>query len=150
MLNHISLMGRFTAAPDLRHTANSTPVASFTLAVERDYQTGGKEKQTDFINCVAWRSTAEFISKYFNKGSMAAVSGRVQVRSYEDKVGNKRTATEVVVENIYFAGEKKASDTPRPYGDQYAPEPGKVSDAGDYAAQSSFYEMPGDDGDLPF
>ena len=107
MLNHITIMGRFTRDPELRHTNSGTPVASFALAVDRDFKSENGEKQTDFIDCVAWRSTAEFANKYFAKGSMAVVSGRLQIRNYTDKDGNKRKAAEIVAENIYFAETKK-------------------------------------------
>lgn len=109
MLNFIALMGRLTRDPELRHTAQGTPVVTFTLAVDRDYQSGGSEKQTDFIDCVGWRSTAEFISKYFHKGSMAVVSGRLQMRPWTDRNDNKRISAEVVVDNVYFGDSKKAS-----------------------------------------
>lgn len=107
MLNHITLMGRMTHDPELRYTPQNTPVVSFSLAVERDYQPGGAEKQTDFIDCVAWRKTAEFVSKYFQKGSMAVISGRLQIRDWTDKAGNKRTTAEVVADNVYFADSKR-------------------------------------------
>ena len=103
MLNHIVLMGRLTRDPELRKTQQGVAVASFTLAVNRDYGKDG----TDFIDCVAWRSTGEFVSKYFKKGQTAAVSGRLQIRDYTDKDENKRRAAEVVVENIYFTDSKK-------------------------------------------
>lgn len=112
MLNRICIMGRLTAAPELRYTQSNTPVASFTLAVDRDYQQGGSERQTDFIPCVAWRSTAEFVSKYFTKGSMAAVSGRLQLRDWTDKDGNKRRTAEVVADSIYFGESKKRDASP--------------------------------------
>lgn len=112
MLNHIVIMGRLTAAPELRYTQQNTPVASFTVAVDRDYQQGGSERQTDFIPCVAWRSTAEFVSKYFTKGSMAAVSGRLQLRDWTDKDGNKRRTAEVVADSIYFGESKKRDASP--------------------------------------
>ncbi len=112
MLNRICIMGRLTAAPELRYTQQNTPVASFTLAVDRDYQQGGSEKQTDFIPCVAWRGTAEFVSKYFTKGSMAAVSGRLQLRDWTDKDGNKRRTAEVVADSIYFGESKKRDASP--------------------------------------
>lgn len=112
MLNHIVIMGRLTAAPELRYTQSNTPVASFTLAVDRDFQSGGSEKQTDFIPCVAWRGTAEFVSKYFSKGSMAVVSGRLQLRDWTDKDGNKRRTAEVVADNIYFGESKKRDASP--------------------------------------
>ena len=88
MLNHISIMGRLTRDPEIRYTPNNIPVASFTLAVDRDFKNGSGEKETDFINCVAWRSTAEFVEKYFSKGRMIVVSGRLQIRKYTDKDGN--------------------------------------------------------------
>lgn len=106
MLNKALLQGRFTADPELRHTASSIPVTTFTLAVNRSYQKDGKQ-ETDFINCVAWRSTAEFVCKYFQKGMQAVVDGSIQTRSYTDKDENHRTAFEVVVGNIYFADSKK-------------------------------------------
>ena len=108
MLNHIVLMGRLTADPVLRRTPSGTAVAEACLAVERDYSGGNGQKETDFINIVAWRGTAEFLSKYFSKGQMAVVSGRLQIRSWEDKKGNKQRTAEVNVENIYF-GEAKRS-----------------------------------------
>ena len=114
MLNHITIMGRLTRDPEIRYTQSQTPVTSFTLAVDRDF--GGRdggEKQTDFIDCVAWRQTAEFVSKYFTKGSMAVVSGRLQLRDWEDQNGNKRRNAEVVVDSIYF-GESKRTDDSKP------------------------------------
>lgn len=109
MLNQVTLMGRMTRDPELRYTQSNTAVASFSLAVERDF--GSKEeKQTDFIDCVAWRQTGEFISKYFPKGSLIVVSGRLQVREYTDKENKKRRAVEVVVENAYFTSSKNASN----------------------------------------
>ena len=106
MLNHIVLMGRLTRDVELRTTQSGVSVASFTLACDRDF--GGKdgEKETDFIDCVAWRSTADFAAKYFSKGRMAVVSGRLQIRPWTDKEGNKRYSTEVAVENIYFGDSK--------------------------------------------
>ena len=114
MLNHITIMGRLTRDPEIRYTQSQTPVTSFTLAVDRDF--GGRdggEKQTDFIDCVAWKQTAEFVSKYFTKGSMAVVSGRLQLRDWEDQNGNKRRNAEVVVDSIYF-GESKRTDDSKP------------------------------------
>jgi single-strand DNA-binding protein len=107
-INTVVLMGRLTAAPDLKTTTNGTSVTSFTLAVDRRYQQGG-EKKADFINCVAWRSTAEFITKYFNKGDLIAVTGEIQTRNYEDKNKNKRTAVEVVANEASFCGGKNNS-----------------------------------------
>jgi single-strand DNA-binding protein len=110
MLNHIVIMGRLTRDPELRHTQSSIPVASFTVAVDRDFSgRDGGERQTDFISCVAWRSTGEFVSKYFTKGSMIVVSGRLQIRQYTDKDGNNRTAAEVVADNVYFGESKRSS-----------------------------------------
>lgn len=107
MLNHITIMGRLTRDPELRYTQSQIPVASFTLAVDRD---GSKEdKQTDFIDCVAWRQTAEFVSKYFAKGSMAVVSGRLQIRDWTDRDGSKRKTAEIVADNVYF-GEAKGTN----------------------------------------
>lgn len=113
MLNKALLQGRFTADPELRHTASNIAVTTFSLAVNRSYVRQGQERETDFINCVAWRSTAEFVCKYFQKGMQAVVDGSIQTRSYTDKDGNKRTAFEVVVDNIYFADSKK-EDRPAP------------------------------------
>lgn len=108
MLNHITVMGRLVRDPELRHTGSGVPVASFTLAVDRDFadkQSG--QKETDFIDITAWRSTAEFVSKYFTKGRMAVASGRLQMRKWEDKDGNKRVSAEIVAENVYFGDSKK-------------------------------------------
>ena len=129
MLNKIMLAGRLTRDPEIRYTQSQKAVTTFTLAVERDYAPKGEEKQTDFIDCVAWTS-AEFISKYFQKGSMAIVAGRLQLRDWTDKEGNKRRNAEVNVENIYFGGSKKE-------GTQANVEP-------------KFEELPDDEEELPF
>ena len=116
MLNHITLMGRLTRDPELRRTGSGVAVASFTVAVDRDF--GGRdggEKETDFIDCVAWRQTGEFVSKYFTKGRMIVVSGRLQIRSWTDKDGNKRRTAEVVADNCYF-GDSKRDDQGGSYG----------------------------------
>ena len=116
MLNHITIMGRLTRDPELRRTGSGIAVGSFTVAVDRDF--GGRdggEKETDFIDCVAWRQTGEFVSKYFTKGSMIVVSGRLQIRSWTDKDGNKRRTAEVVADNCYF-GESKRSNEGSSYG----------------------------------
>lgn len=134
MLNHITIMGRMVREPELRYTQQNTPVVSFTLAVDRDFQSGGSEKQTDFIDCVAWRNTAEFVSKYFHKGSMAVVAGRLQMRNWTDKHENKRTSAEVVADNIYFGDSKKAN-TGNSQADYTAPTMSEIDDS---------------DGDLPF
>src|SRR5574344_966478 len=111
-LNHIIIMGRLTKDPEIRYTQSQTPVASFTLACDRDYQQGGSERQTDFVSCIAWRQTAEFVSKYFTKGSMAVVSGRLQMRDWTDREGNKRRSAEIVADNIYFGESKRREDAP--------------------------------------
>jgi len=111
MLNHITIMGRLTRDPELRRTGSGIAVASFTVAVDRDF--GGRdggEKETDFIDCVAWRQTGEFVSKYFTKGRMIVVSGRLQIRSWTDKDGNKRRTAEVVADNCYFGDSKRDAD----------------------------------------
>jgi len=117
MLNHITIMGRLTRDPELRRTGSGIAVASFTVAVDRDF--GGRdggEKETDFIDCVAWRQTGEFVSKYFTKGRMIVVSGRLQIRSWTDKEGNKRRTAEVVADNCYFGDSKRDSDNSGSYG----------------------------------
>ena len=113
MLNKIILMGRLTRDPELRRTQSGTAVASFTLAVDRDYKPQDGERETDFIDIVAWRGTGEFVSKYFSKGRMAVVEGRLQVRDWTDKDGNKRRSTEVVADNVYF-GDSKRSESGTP------------------------------------
>ena len=107
MLNHIVIMGRMTRDPELRRTASGTAVASFTLAVDRDFAAKDAQRETDFIDCVAWRSTGEFVSKYFSKGRMAVVSGRLLIRPWTDKDGNNRRSAEVIVENIYFGDSRR-------------------------------------------
>ena len=117
MLNHITIMGRLTRDPELRRTGSGIAVASFTVAVDRDF--GGRdggEKETDFIDCVAWRQTGEFVSKYFTKGRMIVVSGRLQIRSWTDKDGNKRRTAEVVADNCYFGDSKRESEGGSSYG----------------------------------
>ena len=110
-MNQVVLMGRLTRDPELRHTGTGTAVASFTLAVDRGYASRDSgERQTDFIDIVAWRNTAEFVSKYFVKGQMAAVTGRLQIRDWTDKDGNKRRSAEVVADNIYFTESKKSRE----------------------------------------
>ena len=164
MLNHIVLMGRLTRAPELRYTQSQTPVASFSLAVDRDFGRG-EEKQTDFIDCVAWRQTGEFVSKYFQKGSMAVVSGRLQIRDWTDRDGNKRRSAEVVVDNVYFGeskrreGESRDNYGPRDsYGsrdnyssrDSYGQRDSRQDSAPRQAAPSAFSELDDGDGELPF
>ena len=149
MLNHIVIMGRLTRDPELRYTQSQLPVATFRVAVDRDFGRG-EEKQTDFIDCVAWRSTGEFVSKYFQKGSMAIVSGRLQMRDWTDKEGNKRTAYEVVADNVYFAESKNASgpSTGARYESQI-PQYNEAPPAFSNAGAGDFEEIVGDD-ELPF
>ena len=109
MLNHIVLMGRLTADPELKRTPNNVAVTTFTLAVERDFKTQDGSKETDFFSIVAWRNLAEFVSKYFSKGRMAAVEGRLQTRKYQDKDGNSRTVTEILADNVYFGDSKNST-----------------------------------------
>ena len=112
MLNHIVIMGRLTRDPELRRTGSGVAVASFTLAVDRDFAPkDGSERETDFIDCVAWRQTGEFVSKYFTKGRMAVVSGRLQIRGWTDKDGNKRRSAEIVADNVYFGDSKRDSES---------------------------------------
>ena len=117
MLNHIVIMGRLTRDPELRRTGSGIAVASFTVAVDRDFSgRDGGERETDFIDCVAWRQTGEFVSKYFTKGRMIVVSGRLQIRSWTDKDGNKRRTAEVVADNCYFGDSKRDGDNSGSYG----------------------------------
>ena len=168
MLNHIVLMGRLTRDPELRRTGSGIPVTTFTLAVDRDFgsnkETG--EKETDFIDIVTWRSTAEFVSKYFAKGRMAVVSGRLQIRNWNDKDGNKRRSAEVVADNVYFGESKRSSDAGSAYGGStgssygnYAPNNGGYNapapSYGGYSAPASapasdFAMLEDDDAQLPF
>lgn len=146
MLNRITIMGRLTRDPELRYTQSQTPVASFTLAVDRDYSgKDGGEKQTDFIDCVAWRQTAEFVSKYFSKGRMAVVAGRLQIRTWTDKDDNKRRSAEIIAESIYFGDSKKADDG----GYNRSNDDYSVPSYGDYGT-IQFTELEDDDGELPF
>ncbi|MDO5001853.1 MAG: single-stranded DNA-binding protein [Eubacteriales bacterium] len=155
MLNHIVIMGRLTRDPELRYTQSQVPVASFTVAVDRDFSgRDGGERQTDFINCVAWRQSAEFVSKYFHKGSMAVVSGRLQIRQYQDREGNNRTAAEVVSDNVYFGESRRDSDN-RASGDSgYTNASYSRSYEAPRAAAASnpspFSELSEDEGELPF
>ncbi len=149
MLNHITIMGRLTRDPELRYTQSQTPVASFTLAVDRDF--GGRdggEKQTDFIDCVAWRQTAEFVNKYFAKGSMAVVSGRLQIRDWTDREGGKRRSAEVVVDNMYF-GESKRRDSGE-MRSETRPAYNSYESVSPSMGASAFSELGDDDGELPF
>ncbi len=170
MLNHIVIMGRLARDPELRHTQSGTPVATFRLAVDRDFKdknTG--ERQTDWIDVVAWRGTGEFVSRYFSRGRMAVVEGRLQMREWTDKEGNKRTTAEVVADSVYFGDSKRDGDGQGSYsgnnsygggsyggqGGSYGrPAPsGPPAPAADYGIPSvgdQFAELADDDGDLPF
>ena len=129
MLNHNVLMGRLCADPELRRTNSGTPVTSFTLAVDRDFKSQSGEKEADFVPVIAWRNTAEFVSKYFTKGRMAVVDGRLQMRNWTDKDGNKRTTAEVVAENVYV-GDPKREDS--------------------RSSEPEYEEIREEDGDIPF
>ena len=147
MLNHITIMGRMTKDPELRHTGSGTAVASFTLAVDRDFgKNENGEKETDFIECVAWRSTADFVSKYFTKGRMAVVSGRLQVRKWQNKEGENRYSTEVVAENVYFGDSKKEETSGGNYSGYSAP---SLPEYPTTPAQD-FEVLNDDDSQLPF
>ena len=139
MLNHITIMGRLTRDPELRRTGSGIAVASFTLAVDRDFSgKDGGEKEVDFIDCTAWRQTGEFVSKYFGKGRMAVVSGRLQIRKWTDKDGNNRRTAEIVADNVYFGDSKKDSS-----GDATVATPAA-------APASDFAMLEDDDASLPF
>lgn len=154
MLNHITIMGRLTRDPELRRTGSGVAVASFTVAVDRDY--GGRdggEKETDFIDCVAWRHNGEFVSKYFHKGSMIVVSGRLQIRPWTDKDGNKRRSAEVIADNCYFGeGKKGDGSSSGDYGsNSYGGGDYGGYNAPSYSAPGSdFAELDDDDAQLPF
>lgn len=145
MLNNVVLMGRLVADPELRHTPNDIAVTSFTLAVNRSYAKAGAERATDFIDIVAWRSTAEFVSKYFTKGQLVAVQGSIQTRTYQDKEGNNRKAFEVVASNVYFADSKKDGST----RSDYAQSMNSVSTSFENGSSDDFKEIETED-DLPF
>ena len=148
MLNHITLMGRLVRDPELRRTGSGVAVASFRIAVDRDFQSkDGGERKADFIDCVAWRQTGEFISKYFTKGRMIVVDGRLEMRDWTDRDGNKRTTAEVIVDNAYFADSRREGDSsgysaPAPsYGGYSAPATAPASD---------FAMLDDNDAQLPF
>ena len=143
MLNRVILMGRLTKDPELKQTPNNVSVATFSLAVDRNYQSDKDNKQTDFINIVAWRHTAEFVGKYFTKGQLVAVEGSIQTRSYQDKDGNNRTVFEVVADQVYFA-EKKQNGENKSQSESSAKDSFQVGDLGD------FEEFDANDGELPF
>ena len=168
MLNHIVLMGRLTRDPELRRTGSGIAVTSFRLAVDRDFAPkDGGERETDWIDCVAWRQTGEFVSKYFTKGRMAVVSGRLQIRNWTDKDGNKRSSAEVVADNVYFGDSKRDDHAGSAYGGYSAPAqnyggsnggysaPAPAGSYGSYGAPASapasdFAMLEEDDAQLPF
>lgn len=144
MLNHICIAGRMVRDPELRRLDNGTAVTSFTVACERDFKNKNDEKETDFVDVVTYRNTAEFVSKYFNKGRMAVVSGRLQIRSWTDKEGNKRRTAEVVADNVYFGDSKKEESFSDHYGCNSEPAIGPEYPASDYPV------LDDDDAKLPF
>lgn len=141
MLNHIVIMGRFTRDPELRRTATGVAATNFSVAVERDFKSDGGAKETDFIDCVAWRQTGEFVSKYFKRGSMIVVSGRLQIRSWTDKDGNKRRSAEVVADSCYFGETKKTESESNEFSGYIPSKPVPASD---------FSVLDGPDEQLPF
>ena len=149
MLNHIVIMGRLTKDPELRQTQSGVAVAAFTLAVDRDFKNDHGERVTDFIDCVAWRTTAEFASKYFTKGRMAIAEGRLQLRDWTDKNNNKRRSAEVLVSNLYFGDSKRDGDGVQSGGTAQSYSPAKPGGV-DVASPQDFDELDEDDGDLPF
>ena len=149
MLNHITIMGRLTRDPELRRTGSGIAVASFTVAVDRDFASRESgERETDFIDCVAWRQTGEFVSKYFTKGRMAVVEGRLQIRDWTDRDGGKRRSAEVIADNVYFGDSKRDSGA-----DSYGSAPAygaPMSRASAPMGHSDFAEIGEEDGELPF
>ena len=168
MLNHIVIMGRLTRDPELRRTGSGIAVASFSVAVDRDIANKESgERETDFIDCVAWRGTGEFVSKYFQKGSMIVVSGRLQIRSWTDKDGNKRRSAEIVADNVYFGSSRRddasnGSYNNNSYGGNYGSTPANNNYGSSYSAPAPSYSAPAsapasdfamledDDAQLPF
>ena len=158
MLNCAVIMGRLTADPELRTTNNGISVTSFSVAVDRSYAKAGTERQTDFINVVAWRQTAEFVTRYFHKGSMIAVQGSIQTRKYQDRNGNTRTAFEIVADQVSFCGSKRENDGEGSYNrpapqqnNGFGGQPAGGSGSFSTATSADFDSVDdGDDGDLPF
>ena len=151
MLNHIVIMGRLTRDPELRRTGTGVAVTSFSLAVDRDFgNRESGERETDFIDCVAWRQTGEFVSKYFTKGRMAVVSGRLQIRSWTDKDGNKRRTAEVVADNVYFGDSKRDGDSGSSYSAPAGNSFGGYSAPAASSPASDFAMLSDDDAQLPF
>ena len=158
MLNKIVIMGRLTRDPELRRTQSGTAVTSFSLAVDRDFKSQSGEKETDFIDVVAWRGTAEFVSKYFSKGRMAVVEGRLQIRDWTDRDGGKRRSAEVVADNVYF-GDSKRDNGSEYGGSSYgggsaggasAPYGAPAGRSAGFGGGSDFAEIGEEDGELPF
>ena len=150
MLNRIIIMGRLTRDPELRRTQSGTSVTSFTVAVDRDYSDQSGDRQTDFIDCVSWRAGADFVAKYFHKGSMIVVDGRLQSRKWQDRDGNNRTSWEILTDHTYFGESKRSDDS----GQSYSREPpayqaSQPAPQENYQ-QQTFHELPDDDGELPF
>ena len=160
MLNKAILMGRLTRDPELKYAQNNLPVVQFTVAVERNRAAQGQEKQTDFINVVAWRKTAEFVSQWFTKGMMIIVTGSIQSRRWQDKNGNNRTSIEVVADEVQFGESKKSRESNMGYqggySDTYAPAPQQAPASRQApsfdmpAGNSDFSEISDDDGEVPF
>jgi len=150
MLNHIIVMGRLVRDPELRRTGAGVAVTSFTVAVDRDFGSKeGGERETDFIDCVAWRQTGEFVEKYFSKGRMAVVSGRLQIRKWTDKEGNPRRSAEIVADNVYFGDSKREGDSGNGgFAAPAAPTGGYSAPAA--ASSGSDFAMLDDDSQLPF
>jgi single-strand DNA-binding protein len=150
MLNRITIHGRMTRDPELRYTQSNTPVASFTVAVDRDYTDQSGSRETDFIDCVAWRAGAEFVSKYFRKGQLILVDGRLTSRKWTDKDGNKRTSWEIIADHTYFGESKRSDDSGQSYSRDpsscQAPQPAQQQSN----QQTTFRDLPDDDGELPF
>ena len=144
MLNHITIMGRLTRDPEIRTVGSGIAVAQFTVAVDRDFQKEGSEKQTDFIDCRAWRQTAEFMEKYFSKGMMIVAEGSLQCRKWQDNEGNNRTSWFVNIEKVYFGEPKRERGEEKPYS-TYARSPVRKPDI----SAADFEELP-NDGELPF
>ena len=141
MLNKIIIMGRFARDPELRRTGSGTAVTSFSLACDRDFKSQSGDKETDFIEVVAWKNTAEFVSKYFSKGRMAVVEGRLQIRDWTDKAGNKRVTAEVVADNVYFADSKRSESNDN-QKENFNALSGRLSD--------DFVPISEEDGEIPF
>ena len=141
MLNKIIIMGRLTIDPELRRTGSGTAVTSFSLACDSDFKSQSGDKETDFIEVVAWKNTAEFVSKYFSKGRMALVDGRLQIRDWTDKAGNKRTTAEVVADNVYFADSKRSESNDN-QKENFNALSGRLSD--------DFVPISEEDGEIPF